>query len=288
MSDTWKHPKTGKEYPIETVTDKGRAVTNSELLKFLKDGKYNLLKGSNYLYNLETKRVIPKKKFVNIKNMVRPRFTAEGWILDDKFSNVIKKVKEEHTLKAIFTKHNEENDDKYYKDAVPFNMPNKTEQAKINSDKKKLDMKLMKMKEQGRVIVEGDEDEMIKEMENFPKHVHICYVTKENQYRCGGFLRKLVNNEKEQYFVLFVPDKRLSFPVQFKNVKSLYIKAIQRKGVEITPTDKPETKFPVKLGDIVVYYAKDAYDRRRFMTTEKFKNMEKHFNDQQAVKQEDD
>jgi hypothetical protein len=144
-------------------------------------------------------------------------------------------------------------------------MPNNTEQNKISAKKRQLEMKLIKMQEQGRVVVDGDEEEMIKELQNFPKRVHICYLTKDNMYRCGGFQRKIVDKEKEKYFVLFVPDKRLSFLVQFKNVKTLYVKAIQRKGAKIEPTDKPETKFPVKLGEITVYYAKDACDRRRFM-----------------------
>ena len=82
MADTWKHPKTGKEYPIETLSEKGRAITNKELLKLLNDGKYNLLKGSNFIYNVETKRVVPKTKFVTLKGTVRPRFTADGWVLD--------------------------------------------------------------------------------------------------------------------------------------------------------------------------------------------------------------
>lgn len=286
---TWTHPVTKNSYPIETVTEKGRAVANSELLKLLKDGKYNLLKGSNYLYNVETKRIVPKLKFMTKKGTMRPRFTTAGWVLDGKNSNVIYKVKEEHTLKAIFTKHNEENDDKYYKDAAPYTFPKKTEQAKISEDPKKLQMKIMKMKDQGRTKVEGDAEEIMKELENFPKHIHISYVTKEDMYRSGGFLRKVVNTEKERYFILWVPDKKISFPVQAKNVKELWIKTVQRKvaEVKIEPTTKAPTKFPVVVGDVTIYYAKDSWDRRRYMTTDKFKQMQEA-HEAQALKKSDD
>ena len=266
MATTWIHPTSKKEYPIETVTDKGRAVQNAELMNFLKQGKYNLIKNSAFVYNLETKRLVPKKKFLNRKGEIRPRYSAEGWVLDDKNSNVIMKVKE-HPLKEVFQ------NPEYYKDAAPYNPPKKTEQQKISGDPKKFEMKMMKMKDQGRTLVEGDADEIKKELKNFPKHIHVSYVTKDNLYRAGGFLRKA--DDKEDYFILWVPDKKISFPVQYKNVKQLWIKTIQRKAVEtvIKATDKPATKFPVEIGDVVVYYAKDSYDKRRYMTTDKYKNM---------------
>lgn len=266
MATTWIHPVTKKEYPIETVTEKGRAVQNAELLKLLHKGKYDLIKGSAFVYNLETKRLVPKKKFINRKGEIRPKLSEQGWIVDNKHPNIVMKVKD-HPLKEVFQ------NPEYYKDAVPYNAPKKTEQAKISENPKKFEMKIMKMKEQGRTLVEGDVDEIKKELLNFPKHIHVSYVTKDNMYRAGGFLRKI--DEKENYFVLWVPDKKISFPVQFKNVKQLWIKTVQRKATEskIEPTEKPATKFPVEIGDVVVYYAKDSYDRRRYMTTQKYKSM---------------
>lgn len=266
MSTTWIHPVSKKEYPIETVTDKGRAVQNAELMKLLRQGKYGLIKGSAFLYNLETKRLVPKKKFLSKKGTMRPRFEADGWVLDSKHSNVIQKVKE-HMLKEVLS------NPEYYKEAAPFNPPKVTEQAKISGDPKKFEMKMLKMKEQGRTIVEGTVEEMIKELQNFPKHIHISYVTKENLYRAGGFLRKV--DEKDNYIVLFVPDKKLSFPVQLKNVKELWIKTIQRKAVEteIKPTTQKPTNFPVEIEDVIIYYGRDSYDRRRYMTTSKYKSM---------------
>jgi hypothetical protein len=41
----------------------------------------------------------------------------------------------------------------------------------------------------------------------------------------------------------------------------------------VKPTDKELTNFPVKIGNIVVYYANDNYDRERYMNTKKYKMM---------------
>lgn len=41
-------------------------------------------------------------------------------------------------------------------------------------------------------------------------------------------------------------------------------------GKLITPTTAKSTKFPVRIGDTVVYYAKDNFDRMRFKNTNKY------------------
>ena len=121
----------------------------------------------------------------------------------------------------------------YYKNAKPMNKRAKTAQQKINEDPEKIAAKVEEMKEGGRIEIEGSPDEMLKQLESFHngkkkdgsiKLTHkilVSYVTKDNLYRCGGFIRSI--NDQYKYIAVLVPDKNISFSVQLANVKALYV-----------------------------------------------------------------
>jgi len=137
----------------------------------------------------------------------------------------------------------------------------------INKNKAALKAKINKMLENGRVEIQTRQ-----QLENFPLGSLVSYLTKEGLYRSGGFLKTI----QDDYFVLLggTKDDRISFSVQFKNIKSMYVgnpMKTKSDNVSIVPTTKPKTKFPVTIGKVVVYYAKDKFDYNRFLETAKYK-----------------
>lgn len=108
-----------------------------------------------------------------------------------------------------------------------------------------------------------------KELLEFPKGSQISFVTKDNIYRAGGFLKSV----KKTYFKYYPSlDKKFTLPVQFQEIKKIYVGSpLYLSG------KKTSSNFPVKLGDKVLYYANDNFDKKRFMATKKYKDMKKWF-----------
>lgn len=159
--------------------------------------------------------------------------------------------------------------------------PGKTTLSKINSSKKLIKAKIRELvDEKGATEIFNPKES---DLENFNKGVLISYVTKDGKYRSGGFL----TNYDDKYFVLlggggFGP--RISFSVQFKNVKAIYVRKPNKKNVDqpIKPTETThyKTEYPVEIDGVVVYYARDNWDKRRFMNTKKYRNMLKYVKNQ--------
>lgn len=137
----------------------------------------------------------------------------------------------------------------------------------INKNKALVKAKIKKLLENGRVEIETK-----KQLENFPLGSLVSYMTIDDLYRSGGFLKTI----KDDYFVLVggTSGNPISFSVQFDNIKSMYVGnpfETKKDEVSIVPTKKAKTRYPVKIGDTVVYYANDVYDYKRFLETEKYK-----------------
>jgi len=159
------------------------------------------------------------------------------------------------------------------------NNKGQTELSRINKDKNLVQEKIEKLLNDGATKIENpDYKKMSSLYDKIGKRLFISYITKDGQYRSGGFLTGI----SEYYFVVLGGqiNNKISFSVQYSNVKELYAKQIQshQSTTPIKPikTKKPKTKFPVKINNIVVYYAKDNYDRRRFKQTNKYKRMIKY------------
>jgi len=270
----WKHPKNPEqELPVKIQSGSRKGRTHPQLLKLLKEGHSNILTEGDYVYNKETHRVVSKKSLLDKDGALKKKFADKD--LHHEGGVVYKKEKID--LSKIL-----KNPD-YYKDAVPYD--GKFKQRFINRNGESITEKIKEMIDAGRVPVDVRKDDigaLEVQLDNF-KQPHICYLTVDGKYRCGGFLLKTQGEEKKSpiyhadgkpYIVLIVPDKRLKFPVQLHNIKTLYVK--ERKGEEITelvPTQQPQTRFPVQVGGVIVYYAKDNYKKRRFMETQRYKKM---------------
>lgn len=143
-----------------------------------------------------------------------------------------------------------------------------TELTKINNDKALVKAKIKTLLDNGRKKITTKE-ELCEE----PLGSLVSYITTDGLYRSGGFLRAI----KDTYFALQggTVQMPISFCVQFENIKAMYVGS----PVRSTNRKKKKTNFPVKIGDKVVYYAKDNFDRNRFKATKRYKDMKKWFND---------
>jgi hypothetical protein len=95
---------------------------------------------------------------------------------------------------------------------------------KISSTPESLEKKIKELKKKGATEVQNP---TMKDLENIEKGYLISYITKDNKYRSGGILTYF----EEKYFVLLggggnIP--KISFSVQFKNVKTIYIRKIEK------------------------------------------------------------
>ena len=146
-----------------------------------------------------------------------------------------------------------------------YKRPAVTVLDKINADPNLVAKKIQRLIDAGRAEIETKE-----QLENFPMGSLVSYVTKEGLYRSGGFLRTI----QDEYFCLQGGQvgNSISFPVQFKNIKSMYVgNSAVRHFPEPVETDKKETKWPSYVGDIVVNYARDKWNRERYESTLKYK-----------------
>lgn len=129
----------------------------------------------------------------------------------------------------------------------------------------------------------------------------VAYITKENKWRSGGFficLNKSNNPNSSRRtksstgidFILYKAFSNGVYSLQIEDIASLYVTIKgKKKATHSTKKEKesrrrncavfnplgPKTNFPVLLkdfygNDVVVYYARSEYARKRFMDTDKF------------------
>jgi len=131
------------------------------------------------------------------------------------------------------------------------------------------------------------------DVEKMPSGSRIAYITVDNKWRSGGFLSKVETSTKDfdgnktrrKNYLIYKAFGGTAFSVQFEDVEVFYTQIKQEKKVIIKKVvvfkkqaeeDIKSRSFPVKLknskGDrVLIYYAKDAYNRDVFINTQKFK-----------------
>ena len=125
-------------------------------------------------------------------------------------------------------------------------------------------------------------------IDNLSPGSRIAYITNENKWRSGGFLIRIEQSfmdaegelyEEPKIYILYKSFNNAVFSVQLEDVNMFYTK----KKMEILMQKmiyfkRPiaETKFPVTLenadgDDIIVHFARDNFNQKKFMDTEKYK-----------------
>ena len=155
-------------------------------------------------------------------------------------------------------------------------------QTKVNEDSKFEKKYIAKIVSEGWVSLKRVEDILI-----FPKGRPFKYRLNgdslsgapEGTFRSGGWLiGKNLNERDNDDYVLYKGYNGAVFSLQIKDLLEVYIKSPKR---EIPVFKKPDmnniTNYPVFLPDpetdvnTLIYYARDEYQRRRFMNSIKYK-----------------
>ncbi|QGR54398.1 hypothetical protein [Moumouvirus maliensis] len=141
----------------------------------------------------------------------------------------------------------------------------------INKNKAMLSAKIESMLENGRKEIKKQ-----KELEKYPIGSLISYFNKDGIFKVAGFIKKF----GDDYFVYLSSDFEKSIRVKYQNVDKMYVGDVYKTKndfVSIVPYAGNKTNFPVKIGDVVVYYGKNNTMARRFMHTQKYQRMEQWY-----------
>lgn len=109
------------------------------------------------------------------------------------------------------------------------------------------------------------------ELLEYPKGSLVNYITKTGLFKKGGFI-KSIEDEYVDLDNINLMDKD-SISVQFKKIRTMYV----GNPLKLMNRTKTETNFPVKIGNEIIYYAKDNFDKRRFKNTDRYKLMKKWY-----------
>ena len=152
------------------------------------------------------------------------------------------------------------------------NKPNKINKNKPNKiNKAILSTKISNLIKHGRTELTSYD-----ELKEYPVGSIISYLNKKNIFKQGGFLTKI----DQKYFIYITLDFTTKYRVWFKNIVKIWVGDVHKVNgdyISLVPTSKNKTNFPVKVGDIVVYYASDNFSATRFKNTNKYKIMCKWF-----------
>jgi hypothetical protein len=141
-----------------------------------------------------------------------------------------------------------------------------------NISKAVLSAKISMMIENGRKEITTKE-----ELEKFPIGSLISYMNKNNIFKLGGFIIKF----SDEYFIFITPDFQTKYRVRYKNISKMWVGDVystKNDIVSLVKTSQPKTNFPVKIGNIIVYYAAKTFDMKRFENTEKYNRMSSWYN----------
>lgn len=108
-----------------------------------------------------------------------------------------------------------------------------------------------------------------KQLEKYSIGSLISYISKSGRYRPGGFITKFCDDS----FIYITPDFSTKFRVYYDFVDKMWVGDVYKVHNDIisfTGTTQKQTKYPVKIGDTVVYYASKSFDMDRFVNTKKY------------------
>jgi len=229
----WTSPSNGQTYPIQV---EGR--TSPTLLRLLSRGRVDLLNGKAFVYNATTGRVVQRSKVYTNKGVLRAAAVAKGFVAKATNPNVVYIAETKDLEELHHQRGNDFVDDTYFALAKPYNARGKSDQERINKDPKLVEKRVAELKAAGRIELDGNPREIADALMNFGNGnkkngaqamkapLAIAYVTKDGLYRCGGFVRHV---SPKDLYVAIATDKGLSFSLNLKNAKAVYVKAVDTK-----------------------------------------------------------
>ena len=138
-------------------------------------------------------------------------------------------------------------------------------------NKDAIKMKIKKMIENGRVEITTKE-----ELEEYDIGSLISYVNNNGTFKLGGFITKF----SDEYFIYITPDLSQKYRVRYKNIQKIWVGdpfKCTNDIVSIVKTKQKKTNFPVRIGNVTVYYAQKKFDADRFKCTDKYEQYVKWY-----------
>ena len=156
-------------------------------------------------------------------------------------------------------------------------------QTKVNNDEEFEKRYIDKLISEGWVALKNIED-----IKYFPKGKAFKYRLNgkslsgapEGTFRSGGWLigKNLEDTENKDNYVMYKAYNGAVFSLQIKDLLEVYVKSNKRDVVVFKKPDLNfKTNFPVFLPDpktgenIIIYYAKDQYNKNRFINSVKYR-----------------
>lgn len=140
---------------------------------------------------------------------------------------------------------------------------------RVNVDKAIRKAKIQLLIEKGRILVSTRE-----ELLDFPLGSIISYITNDDIFHSDGYLKHI---GKKSFTVIKEPKEDADITkIKFSNVVEMYIGHVGKTKndvISIHQCNDTITKYPVKIGDIVVYYGRNNMDMKRFSFTDKYLRM---------------
>ena len=143
-----------------------------------------------------------------------------------------------------------------------------------NQSKKIVNQDIFKAKVKTMIEYGRKEITTREELEEFPIGSLISYVNKDNAFRHGGFIIKYT----EEYFNYITVDFQTKYRVRYVNVRKMWVGDVYKVTkdiISLVATTQNKTNFPIKVDDIIVYYAKNNFDVKRYTSTVKYETMTK-------------
>jgi hypothetical protein len=142
----------------------------------------------------------------------------------------------------------------------------------VNKDKALIRLKIDDMLLNGR-----KEITTIDQLNKYPCGSLISYMNSDGIFRKGGFLLDIQDNS----FSFLTSDFERRYRINMNKVSKIWIGSVYKVKndvVSIVPTTKQKTSFPVKVGNIIVFYGQDNYAVKRYTHSAKFQTVLKWFN----------
>lgn len=144
---------------------------------------------------------------------------------------------------------------------------NKKNTVNLNKDKARIGAKIINLIENGRKEITTKE-----QLEKYEIGSLISYVNNADIFKSGGFIIKFA----DEYFIYITPDFKTKYRVRYINVKKMWIGnvyKIKNDLVSLSKSTQKPTKFEIKINNIIIHYARNSFDVKRFMSTEKYKRL---------------
>ncbi|AUV57991.1 hypothetical protein [Bandra megavirus] len=128
-------------------------------------------------------------------------------------------------------------------------------------------VKISNLIEHGRIEITTK-----KELDKYSIGSLISYINIRDEFKQGGFVIKIT----KEYFIYLAPDFETKYRIKFENIKKMWVGDVYKVKndlVSLVKTKQNKTNFPIKIGDIIVYYASDNFDVKRFKNTKKYVTM---------------